>query len=879
MKKLSAFLPLLFACLTVDAQVLINEYSAANLTNTVDNFQQYGDWIELYNAGTAAADISGYYLSDDPALPLKWKMPNGVAINSKVTRLVWASGRDTAIKSGIIWHLHTNFKISQSKKNAETLILSDAAGKKIDEIKIGKMRVGQSRGRQANGGTPWVIFKKPTPRATNSGDFFTTNAEKPVFNKKPGFYGAQQSVVITTAEPNAKIYYTTNGFGPSAQSKLYVTPLLITQTTVLKAIVISNAPAVQSSLIEFATFFINEPRNNLRVMSVTGDSLLVLAEGNREMVGFGSFEYFDLTGERTASGYGEFNGHGQDSWVNDQRSIDIICRDECGYGNALTEKIFDLTERDEFQRIILRAAGDDNYPNGSGTPGGGAHMRDAYLQNLVKRGKMNVDVRTGEKAVIFLNGYYWGLYDLRERPDDHDYLEYNYGQDKFHLQYLKTWDRTWAEYGGNAAIRAWDDLHKYVKNHDLSVPANYDYVASQLDVTSLTDYVITNSLSVCSDWLNYNTGWWRGMDTKGKHRKWGYTLWDNDATFGYYINYTGIPDTSATALPCDVEILSDSLDIYNEPVIADDTLNINGIFYFPGDTLFPGGWFRGFSDLNGHMYILEQLRKNQEFNRYYITRYADLIHTVFSTKNMLDYFDEIYLQIKPEMPRHIRRWGGSVEEWEENAARLRNFIVRRTSAIRDSMRTCYQLTGPYSTTFRINPVGAGNIQINTQKIEQFPYTTYLYGGIGTKVSAAVNNPVQYKFNVWRTSQNSEIADSTATETSIFIKENETVTARFAKVVVAVNNLAKTAHKVELRVQPTLFTDKIVINYNVFSDENVQINLLSAAGTLVAGILNSQQNPGQYSLTTDLSDADLPAGLYLLDFKTGHYREVVKVVKR
>ena len=65
-----------------------------------------------------------------------------------------------------------------------------------------------------------------------------------------------------------------------------------------------------------------------------------------------------------------------------------------------------------------------------------------------------------------------------------------------------------------------------------------------MDLQSLADYVIVNSASVCSDWLNWNTGWWRGTNPDGEHQKWGFILWDNDATFGYYINYTGIPDIS-----------------------------------------------------------------------------------------------------------------------------------------------------------------------------------------------------------------------------------------------------------------------------------------------------------------------------------------------
>ena len=64
---------------------------------------------------------------------------------------------------------------------------------------------------------------------------------------------------------------------------------------------------------------------------------------------------------------------------------------------------------------------------------------------------MDLDVRNAEKVIVYLNGQYWGVYDIRENPDEHDYTEFYYGQDKYHIQYILTWGATWAEYGGQQA--------------------------------------------------------------------------------------------------------------------------------------------------------------------------------------------------------------------------------------------------------------------------------------------------------------------------------------------------------------------------------------------------------------------------------------------
>jgi hypothetical protein len=63
------FASLLLQVSRLSAQVLINELSAANRTNMADDFGEFEDWIELYNAGAATVDISNFFLSDNPANP------------------------------------------------------------------------------------------------------------------------------------------------------------------------------------------------------------------------------------------------------------------------------------------------------------------------------------------------------------------------------------------------------------------------------------------------------------------------------------------------------------------------------------------------------------------------------------------------------------------------------------------------------------------------------------------------------------------------------------------------------------------------------------------------------------------------------------------
>ncbi|TAL57683.1 MAG: hypothetical protein EPN85_13475, partial [Bacteroidetes bacterium] len=591
----SSFLILLFVAQhsSLNAQVVINEFSASNLNQYVDDHSDYEDWIELFNAGGSSVNLTGYYLSDDSLQNTKWKFPTGTSITANGFIRVWASNRNVSVGA----NYHTNFSIKQTKNNPEYVVFSDASGVRIEVIRITpkrKTQLGHSYGRTANGGVTWGVFKTPTPNASNnSATSYIGYADKPDFGLIAGFYPTAQTLSITTTEPSSSIRYTTNGTLPTAASPAYTAAINVTSTQVVKAITISANSNVLPSFIEFATYFINST-HTLPVVSIAGDNLDVLANGDKAQKPLGSFEYFNVNKQRTANTYGGFNSHGQDSWSSSQRSLDFASRDEMGYNHSIEEVLFNTSPRNNYQKIILRAAGDDNYPADHQTSNlGSAHVRDAFVHNLSVHGKLNVDVRRGSKCVVYLNGQYWGVYDLRDNPDDHDNTSFYYGQDKYHLYYLETWGTTWAEYGGPAALNEWSALRTYILGNNMATASNYKYVTDRLDVTGLVDYVLINMFTVCSDWLNYNTAWWRGTDSTGTHLKWGYAIWDNDATFGHYINYTGIPDTSPTASPCDPE----------NPVLDD-----------PED----------------HIGILVKLRQNPDFNQYYISRQIDLWNTVFS---------------------------------------------------------------------------------------------------------------------------------------------------------------------------------------------------------------------------------------------------------
>jgi hypothetical protein len=714
------------------SQVVINEYSASNLSVIVDNYTEYGDWIELYNSGGEDINIGGYYLSDKLSNPTKWQFPDGISIPANGFLKVWASGRNEV--SGE--HYHTNFKLKQTKDTPETIVLANPQGVIIDQRQLEITRKDHSRGRTENGGSEWGIFVNPTPGSSNTAETAYSNyAEKPQMSEIAGFYNGALSIEITTNQANSVIHYTTDGSKPISSSPVYSGPISITSTTIVKAVTICSDSDVLYSLIEFNTYFINES-HTLSVMSCSASQLDNLLNGNESLMPFGTFEYFNKEGIRTTYGYGEFNKHGQDSWVWDQRSIDYVMRDECGYNYAIRENLIPYyTERDEFQRIILRAAGDDNYPGIDSS----ALLRDYFIQDLATKSNMKLDCRKGEKGILYANGQYWGVYGYREKVSDHDYTKFYYDQGKYDIQFLMNWSYTWAQYGGQQAFDDWNALHDFAKNNDMADEDNYNYVASQLDITSLVDYIHINSFVVCSDWINWNVGWWRGLNPNGGHKKWGYILWDEDATFAHYINYTGVPEISPTAAPC----------------------------YPEGLTVDP----------EEHIVLLNRLRENPTFNQYYLSRYVDLMNTAFHPDYMIDLLDSIHDGMAPEMPQHIARWGGSMTQWENNVQKIRDFITDRANYMPGGFQGCWDLTGPYNVGFDVEPAGIGNIQVNSLLLREFPWNGNYYDGVNTLMTAVSVNS-NYEFDYWEVDNNTVLPNITTSDVHLMIEEGDNIVAHF-----------------------------------------------------------------------------------------------------
>ncbi len=155
------------ADLTGSSEVVINEFMASNAVTASDQDGEFDDWIELYNNGTEAVDLGGWFISDNPNNIPKWEVPAGTIIPGKGYLIVWAD------ENGTQEGLHANFKLSAGGENLY-LVLPDTTI--VQDIEFPEQETDMGYARIPNGTGDFVI-QAPTFNSNNEGVVGTDNPE------------------------------------------------------------------------------------------------------------------------------------------------------------------------------------------------------------------------------------------------------------------------------------------------------------------------------------------------------------------------------------------------------------------------------------------------------------------------------------------------------------------------------------------------------------------------------------------------------------------------------------------------------------------------------------------------------------------------------
>jgi len=161
------------------SQLYINEVIPTNDAILADNYGEYDDVIEIYNAGANAVNLAGYYLSDDSGDPTQWQIP---ATNASLTTVPAAQGAN-----------HLNFKLSGG---GESIILTTPDGvTTVDAITFSAVITDYGYGRLPDGSANLSELTPASPTTTNNNS--QPKVATPVVSLPSGLYNGTQTVSIT----------------------------------------------------------------------------------------------------------------------------------------------------------------------------------------------------------------------------------------------------------------------------------------------------------------------------------------------------------------------------------------------------------------------------------------------------------------------------------------------------------------------------------------------------------------------------------------------------------------------------------------------------------------------------------------------------------
>ena len=462
-----------------------------------------------------------------------------------------------------------------------------------------------------------------------------------VFSATGGFYDEVFSLELRCNNPQNHIRYTTNGSEPTAQSPLYVKPLVLDERMYSKSDIytLRNCPENQFKkltaidhciVIRAAVFdenndFASETYTNsyfirslgcethgLPVVSLCADSLDLFdfdkgifvagvnynpeapdRTGNYYQRGMdwerrANFEFyeFDNMGVNQQCGMRTHGGNGRRF---QQKAMKVMARKEYGKKHFKHTFFPNLSER-KFKSLVLRPFLSSN---------GGC---EDYICNRMAQ-QLGLDFMADRPSVLFLNGEYWGIYYIKEKPDEH-YVEDHYGINSKDVNLHVGW---WWDGCESGSPENFNNLVQWMQNADLSNEKQYAYAATHIDIDNFLNYNLLEMFIANFDWPANNVRFWQSGESKFR-----WMFYDGDS-----------------ALEC-----------------SDFDVFTNATYH--GDELYP-------SNSTATLFF-RSLLNSPKFRKLFAQRFNALMVATFSYENTHTIVDSIEAMLEAEVPRQLERF-------------------------------------------------------------------------------------------------------------------------------------------------------------------------------------------------------------------------------
>lgn len=648
---------------------------ASNSSVITDEDGDYPDWIELYNKGDEPVNLNGFTITDKEDDLFKWFFPD-VEIAPRSFLLFFASDKNRKKSC-----LHTNFKINA---DGEILILCNRSGHIIDRVDAIKLETDCSYGRIDDGSGEWGVMSAPTPGKTNNNQYAMRVID---FSNAPGFYRSSFYLSLNCTD---SIYYTLDGSVPTPKSKLYTDSIYISadrpnqisliptsynvceddesacgrfsykkpKENIDKAAVVrarSFKNGVATSKIYSSTYFTYPAEYTIPVFSIITDNenLFNLDSGiyvpgklfdedipdwtgnshqrGRKWEREGHLDFFVDNKRLVYSDNIGFRISGQKSRTYPQKSLRLYFRKEYGE-NKLTWPIFQEREYCDFKRLTLRSGFTYWW-------GRNSLFQDDFIHKVAARYNFDVECQMSSPAILFINGEYWGIHNMRERQDE-DYV---------HALYPDIEEDNVDIMNGNLSAdegssEDFVQFVEFVENNSLEDSLNYEYAKEKIDVSSYIDYYILETYFGNVDWPMNNIRFWRSSE---KSESWRCLLYDLDASMN---KSSGDP-------------------------------------------------FKHVDESSGiQAFIFRAFNENNEFRKRFVERYVHHLKKSFKPDELNEMINQLSEKFEPEVQKHIKRWGNpeDVNSWRNASRYMQDFIEERPRYIIKHLNNHYGYNISYS---------------------------------------------------------------------------------------------------------------------------------------------------------------------------------------
>ena len=748
---LSVFSISLLSAFTGHSQLKVNELLIRQSDVYTSYFGNFDSMIEILNTESSDLDLGAYYLSDDPLNLQKWQFPN-TPIQAGAFALVYLSGRDITAPQ-----MHTNFQFNET----ETLYLSDAAGV-IESISPVSHHLNISYSRFPNGADEFQ-FTAPTMGLTNVSG--VSSLPSTPLNLTPmGVLAPGSNVQF--AQVDAETRYSSDGFEVKLSNSLLPSTITLPDpnTFVNRFSAVPANPGLQFPLFDYTevrannrgyappfgmvkkinvirvkpftendlaleervyTYFPETPTYNLPIISIVTDNASFFEDeegiyvwgdttdiGNYNQTGIDferlcTLQFFDVNGtfikEKKMGG----RIHGNGSRHSPQKSFRFYNR------SGIDDSDFFLPNGVKTDVIVLRSGG--HRPDCIG--------RDYLGCKIVE--EMEMDHADPYLHAVYINGEFWGLYDLRARIDA-DYVGERYDIDE---DFIGMIDHTYLLSEGNLLVpNEYEQLTVFAEDNEMN-ETNFNYLAERVDIPIFTDLFCSEVYVGNYDFPNNNVGAWK-FNSLGGNSKWRHYIFDLDGTFGG--SCSGESNSNQT------------LDYYlhtNTESMMKATRLIRNFLEYPA------------------------------YQTYFINHMADLLNTQFKPAVISPKFNSYRTSITDIQYPHLNRYrypsnlatlaerivtDPDIVAWEDHLDGYDEYFQVRPRYVRSQFMNEFSLADTIHFEVDVNDQAMGKVQLNSLYISNlligantfnpYPWTGVYFSNVPVELTAASN--YGYKFESW-----------------------------------------------------------------------------------------------------------------------------------